>query len=457
MDKTLPIEFEKRMRAQLGDEYDEYVKSLSCPAPTSIRLNPHKPATNIESNEPVAWEPDGRYLAERPTFTLDPLLHAGAYYVQEASSMFAGYVAKQLLGDNRDVRILDLCAAPGGKSTHFASIIGDNGLLVSNEVIGSRLPILCENLTKWGNPNVVITNNDPADFKPIRGFFDIVAVDAPCSGEGLFRREPAAIGEWSIDNTRICAQRQQRIVADIWDSIKPGGYLIYSTCTFCPDEDENNMKWISQTFDAENIKIDIKPEWGITPIEKDGLTGYRFIQHRTKGEGFFCCVFRKNDGEDASFRKQKLKIKLQPVPKNLVAELSKLTLDNLEFSYYLRNDTITAIPQSIDDDYKLLADKLKIAKAGISIAKVFGTKLAPEHDLAMSWALNKGAFDCVELTLQDALGYLHRDNIFVPNTRQGFNLLTYKQIPIGFIKNIGSRWNNLYPQNWKIRMSVDGL
>ncbi len=455
MDIALPKEFELRMRAQLGDEYDEYVKSLLCPVPTSIRLNRHKISCFADEKDSVLWESDGRYLAERPVFTLDPIFHAGGYYVQEASSMFAGYVARQIIGNENDVRILDLCGAPGGKSTHFASIVGKDGLLVSNEVISSRLPILCENLTKWGIPNVVVTNNDPSDFKPLDGFFDIVAVDAPCSGEGLFRREPLAINEWSLDNTRICAQRQQRIVADIWNSIKPGGYLIYSTCTFCPDEDENNMLWISQTFDADNVQIDIKPEWNVALVEKNGLVGYRFIQHKTRGEGFFCCVFRKNDGSEINVKKQKLKKQLPSVQKNVSAELDKYVLPGYDFAYYQNGDTVVAVPQAIDAECKLLYNRLKVVKMGMGIAKLFGNKIAPEHDLAMSWAINKDAFETVELPLQDALRYLHRDNIFVPGTKQGFNLLTYKGLPIGWAKNVGNRWNNLYPQNWKIRMNVE--
>ena len=224
---ALPNDFEARMRGQIGAEYDSFVAALESPMPTSIRLNPHKSILQEGVSDAVGWEPQGRYLAERPVFTLDPLLHAGAYYVQESSSMFVGYALRQVIGNDNNIRILDLCAAPGGKSTHYASLIGNSGLLVCNEVISSRVPILSENLTKWGCPNVLVTSNDPADFGRLNGFFDVVAVDAPCSGEGMFRRDPVAISEWSVANTRICAQRQQRIVADIWSAIKPGGYLIY--------------------------------------------------------------------------------------------------------------------------------------------------------------------------------------------------------------------------------------
>ena len=448
----MPIDFETRMRGQIGAEYDSYVAALEAPMPTSIRLNPHKSSALADTNDVVGWEPQGRYLAERPVFTLDPLLHAGAYYVQEASSMFAGYALRQIIGNETNIHILDLCAAPGGKSTHYASLIGDKGLLVCNEVISSRVPILCENLTKWGCPNAVVTNNDPSDFGRLGGFFDVVAVDAPCSGEGMFRRDAVAVNEWSVANTRICAQRQQRIVADVWDALKPGGYLIYSTCTFCPDEDENLMSWIANEFGAENIAIDIKPEWNITPIEKDGCVGYRFIQHRTRGEGFFCCVFRKTDGSSASSKK--LKNKVTPVPKKLIPRLQEMTTGT-DFEYYLKNDTAIAVPQAIASDVLTIADALTVRKMGTAIAHIFGDKLAPEHNLALSWALNRQAFNAVELPIPDALRYLHRDNVFVTDAATGFNLVTYNNLPLGWIKNIGNRWNNLYPQNWKIRMDVE--
>ncbi|MBR5958553.1 MAG: rRNA cytosine-C5-methyltransferase [Salinivirgaceae bacterium] len=449
---SLPIDFETRMRGQLGAEYESYVTALEAPMPTSIRLNPHKNSALANTNDMVSWEPQGRYLAERPVFTLDPLLHAGAYYVQEASSMFAGYALRQIIGNETNIRILDLCAAPGGKSTHYASLIGDKGLLVCNEVISNRVPTLCENLTKWGCPNAVVTNNDPSDFGRLGGFFDVVAVDAPCSGEGMFRRDAVAVSEWSVANTRICAQRQQRIVADVWDALKPGGYLIYSTCTFCPDEDENLMSWIASEFGAENIAIDIKPEWNITPIEKDGCVGYRFIQHKTRGEGFFCCVFRKNDGSSASSKK--LKNKIVPVPQKLIPRLQEMTVGT-GFEYYLKNDTAIAVPQAIATDVLTIADSLTVRKMGTAIAHIFGDKLAPEHDLALSWALNRQAFNAIELPLPDALRYLHRDNVFVADAAAGFNLVTYNNLPLGWIKNIGNRWNNLYPQNWKIRMNVE--
>lgn len=454
MDFALPKEFELRMRSQLGAEYEDYIESLSVTPPVSVRFNHHK-ISNIPVEDKVQWESQGCYLAQRPQFTLDPLLHSGAYYVQEASSMFVGYAFRQLYDNQPDIRVLDLCAAPGGKSTHLASLLGKNGLLVCNEVINSRVSILSENLSKWGSPNVVITNSDPSDFERFSGFFDVVAVDAPCSGEGLFRREPAAVAEWSVDNTRICAQRQQRIIADIWPAIKPGGYLIYSTCTFCPAEDEVNMAWIKNTFTADNVRFNLPKEWRISEIEKDGCVGYRFIQHKTRGEGFFCCVFQKNDGNAFNISKQKVKQQLQQASKQIVTELKAYISDDYDVDFFLKNDVVIAIPKEIVADCKMLIDRLKVVKLGVSVAKIFGNKIVPEHDLAMSWLFNKNQFQVFELSLQDALRYLHRDNIFIEGCKNGYILLTYNDLPLGFVKNIGNRWNNLYPQNWKIRMNVE--
>lgn len=456
MEIQLPAEFTKRMSSQLGADFELYTKSLTDTPPTSIRWNPHKAQTISQQNcnDKVLWEPMGEYLPSRPVFTLDPLLHAGAYYVQEASSMFVGYVAKQIIPNNEKATILDLCAAPGGKSTHLASIFDSKQLLVCNEVIGSRVAVLCENITKWGNPNVIVTNNDAKDFKALVNFFDLVVVDAPCSGEGLFRREPLAINEWSPQNTELCAQRQQRIIADIWDSIKPGGYLIYSTCTFCPQENEENMAWIAKTFDAKNIAINIDDKWNITPIEKNNCIGYRFIQHKTKGEGFFCCVFQKNNETKNTITKWKIKNQNTLAPKSLAKNLTKLTTPDYQFDYYIKNNIVIGCSQEFNQEITLLQNKLKVVKSGVAIAKLFGEKFTPEHDLAMSWAINNNEFDCIDLSLRDALSYLHRDNIFIANSKIGCNLVTYQNTPLGFIKNIGQRWNNLYPQNWKIKMNI---
>ena len=273
----------------------------------SIRLNPSKAgqrSTNNEQLEKVPWSSNGYYLPERPSFTLDPLFHAGAYYVQEASSMFLEEVLKQTVDLSKPLKVLDLCAAPGGKSTLIQSIISKESLLVSNEVIKTRVNILSENITKWGAANVIVTNNDPADFLRLKNYFDVIVVDAPCSGSGLFRKDPNAITEWSESNVQLCAQRQQRILADIMPSLKDGGVLIYSTCSYSQQEDEAISDWLIEQFKparmtrsdgVESLRFKVDESWGIveTVSEKENAYGYRFYPDKVKGEGFFIAAFKK--------------------------------------------------------------------------------------------------------------------------------------------------------------------
>ena len=265
---------------------------------TSIRINPSKPntqLTNKPSNEltKIPWTEYGYYLDQRPSFTFDPLFHAGCYYVQEASSMFLEHALKQTVDLAKSIKVLDLCASPGGKSTHIQSLISKDSLLVSNEVIRSRANVLKDNIIKWGCENVVVTNNDPKDFARLENFFDVIVVDAPCSGSGLFRRDPEAITEWSENNVQLCSQRQQRILADVWPALKENGILIYSTCSYSKEEDEEIVKWVTDNFSAENRLLKVAEEWGI--IESAG--GYRFWPDRVRGEGFFLACFQKKEGE----------------------------------------------------------------------------------------------------------------------------------------------------------------
>jgi 16S rRNA C967 or C1407 C5-methylase (RsmB/RsmF family) len=285
---NLPEDFKRRMQNLLGrDAWSDFAEALQQPAPVSIRYNRHKNAVPQDAGE-VAWCAMGRYLPARPAFTRDPLLHAGAYYVQEASSMFLEQAAV-LWPVQAGVRVLDLCAAPGGKSTHLADLMPAGSLLVSNEAIRSRTAALSENLAKWGNPNVAVTHNDPKDFASLPDFFDVMLVDAPCSGEGLFRKEPVAAAEWSEAHIKLCAERQRRIVSDAWDALKDEGLLLYSTCTYNSEENEHNVRWITQHLGAAVVHVPLQAAWNITVNEY----GYRFFPHKTKGEGFFISLMRK--------------------------------------------------------------------------------------------------------------------------------------------------------------------
>ncbi|MDR0954379.1 MAG: RsmB/NOP family class I SAM-dependent RNA methyltransferase, partial [Rikenellaceae bacterium] len=294
MNNNLPAAFSEATIAQLGNKTAKQLfEALETPAPVSIRFNPYKVSEKPEG-APVPWSRYGFYLDSRPVFTADPLLHAGAYYVQEASSMFLEQLFTQLFPEPGRMKILDLCAAPGGKTTHLSALAGLEALVVANEVIRSRAKILAENVQKWGLGNTVVTSNDPERFgAQLRGFFDLVVVDAPCSGEGMFRKSPDARREWTPASVALCASRQQRILADVWDSLKEEGILIYSTCTFNPQENEENVRWLVETFGGEAVHIETDPAWGIVRGEEAGIETFRFYPDRLRGEGFFTAVLRK--------------------------------------------------------------------------------------------------------------------------------------------------------------------
>ncbi|MEX2233333.1 MAG: RsmB/NOP family class I SAM-dependent RNA methyltransferase, partial [Cyclobacteriaceae bacterium] len=263
--KPLPVKFEESIHRKLGGALPGFLKSLQEPPPVSIRIHPVKSQHQI-ADERVPWSKYGEYLPTRPQFTLDPLFHAGSYYVQEASSMFLEQALKQSVNLDQSLNVLDLCAAPGGKSTHLLSLLNRDSLLVSNEAIRSRASILSENIQKWGYPNTIVTNNDPADFRKLKGFFDVIVIDAPCSGEGLFRKNPDAMDEWSPENVQLCAGRQKRILSDAWDSLRENGVLIYCTCTYNESENEDNLRWLQENYSVEFLKLSTDPSWGVDEV-----------------------------------------------------------------------------------------------------------------------------------------------------------------------------------------------
>ena len=479
---NLPASFTDYTRALLGDEeYENLAVSLQSEPPVSIRLNREKTNLNVDGGEPtlqytplssaspVPWSSDGYYLNERLTFTFDPLFHAGCYYVQEASSMFVEQVLRQYVKE--PVVMLDLCAAPGGKSTHARSVLPEGSLLVANEVIRNRSQILAENLTKWGNSDVVVTNNDPSDFSGLPSFFDVILTDVPCSGEGMFRKDAVAIEEWSPENVEICWQRQRRIIADIWPGLKPGGILIYSTCTYNTKEDEENVRWIQEEFDAELLPLDILDEWNITGNllkEDQAVHVYHFLPHKTKGEGFFLAALRKPDSNseeysDASYysggksfkKKDKKGAVASPVSKENLS-MARIWLNREvadEYEMYAEGTEIRVFPQAYMDELAALKQHLRMVQAGITVGEVKGKDLIPSHSLAMSTRLlAPDTFVMEELTYEQAIAYLRKEAITLSETTpRGYVLLTYRNIPLGFVKNIGNRANNLYPQEWRIR------
>ena len=438
---NLPQPFINEIAPILGSELNDFLQALQQNSPTSIRINNK---ITVTRDRLVPWCETGFYLNERPLFTADPLFHAGAYYVQEASSMFVEQVVKQHISEA--VNMLDLCAAPGGKSTHLSSLLPENSLLVSNEIIRSRAYILAENTMKWGNSNVMVTNNEPSDFEKLHSFFDAILIDAPCSGEGMFRKDEGAINEWSPDNVKKCVERQRNIVSTVWSALKTGGILIYSTCTYNRHENEENIQCIINELCAELLPLQLNADWKITVSDY----GYRFYPHKTCGEGFFLSVLRKTSDEIGifKFKKEKKNTKIPPETETLRKQL--LNSDNWKISTL--GNIIRALPTDKAEEIEWLEKNLNPMYSGIPLAEQKGKDFIPETALALSKHINLEQFNTIEVDLKTAILYLQKEAIEIPPTEKGYVLLTYQKVPIGWVKNIGNRCNNLYPNEWRIRM-----
>lgn len=449
----LPADFITRTQPLLKEEWEAFVSALQSESLVSIRLNKNKSMNlNHRLGDKVVWSERGYYLNKRPSFTFDPLFHAGCYYVQEASSMFVEQAVKQYV--EGQVRFLDLCAAPGGKTTLVADLLSDDSLIVANEVIRSRSNILSENITKWGNDNIIVSNNDPADLGQLTDFFDVMLIDAPCSGEGMFRKDKGAIDEWSEDNVRLCKERQQRIVADVWPALKSGGTLIYSTCTYNKEENEDNVQWICDELGAEVLPLDVPEEWAIANSYTDGVSAFHFFPHKTKGEGFFLAVLRKKENHDSGscYSRKKEKGGKQKNKKEIIPiEYKEHLFDSDSFTFYKQGDFWCAFPTVIFDDLNLLKSDLNIISAGICLGECKGKDFVPNQSLAMSKQLSPASFIKYEVDWKTAISYLRKEVQVIDCQYRGYVLLTYKDMPIGFVKNIGNRANNLYPQEWRIR------
>ena len=418
---------------------------------TSIRLNPLKPLTQLSNQPidqliPIPWAGSGYYLSERPSFTFDPLFHAGCYYVQEASSMFLEQALKQTTDLSKPIKVLDLCAAPGGKSTHIQSLISKDSLLVSNEVIRSRANVLKDNIIKWGCENVVVTNNDPKDFSKLEDYFDAIVIDAPCSGSGLFRRDPEAINEWSENNVQLCSQRQQRILADVLPSLKKGGILIYSTCSYSIQEDEDIIKWLENECSMLNIQLSIPNDWGI--VESAG--GYRFWPDKVKGEGFFLACFKTKDGEEeSSFRYKK---KPEPLANKEMQMVERwIKKDNLHFIKHI--NTVYAWPEKQVRDFSFLLEQLRVIYSGTLAGELMRDKLVPDHALAMS-NLVVDTISRTELNYDQSIQYLQRKDLKIEIKDKSWQLITYQQHPLGWINALPNRINNYYPKELRILKDI---
>jgi 16S rRNA C967 or C1407 C5-methylase (RsmB/RsmF family)/NOL1/NOP2/fmu family ribosome biogenesis protein len=436
----LPNEFADQMQNLLGVEYNAFMEALAMSTPVSIRLNPRKGSTHI-AGKPVLWCSNGLYLEQRPSFTLDPHFHGGAYYVQEASSMFVEQALLQSVDIKQPLRVLDLCAAPGGKSTHLVSLLAPGSLLISNDAIRSRAAILSENMQKWGHANVVVTNNDPVAFSGLGGFFDVILIDAPCSGEGMFRKDPQAIEEWSPEHVALCSSRQRRILEDAWPSLKEGGILIYCTCTYNQEENEANLERFRREHTFSFVSL--KSSDGIQVVNGT-VNGYRFFPHHVDGEGFFLSVIQKK--EQAERSSQSRNKRKEPARKELPAWLKG------DFVATQREDLIIAVPADVADDIDLLSQHLNVMTRGVALYTDKHGKLVPEHAAALCVDLDHDQFPTLDLNREQALNYLRKETIDITPGQKGFCLVRFEGTALGWVNALDRRINNLYPSNWRIRM-----
>lgn len=429
--------------------------AFDMPASVSVRTNPFKGVDEQSfDGRKVAWNGYGLVLDSRPPFTLDPCLHGGAYYVQDSSSMYVGYVFRQLLqhrfgGIRRPLRVLDLCAAPGGKTTDLAAslreALGDSFILVANEVMKQRASVLADNVALWGDPNVVVTSADPSAFARMRGWFDMILADVPCSGEGMFRKDDEAVARWSKDNVALCQARQRRIVGDVWPALADGGVMIYSTCTFNRYENDLNVEWIAGELGAEILSSGIPDMPGVL------MTGHGFslVPGLVEGEGQYCAALGKDECGDV-FRPGKSARRKDTQPRRGLEEMFDRHVELMQ-----KGETVTAVPSVIAGDAETFSSVIRPLACGCAVGVFKGRDLVPDADLALSYMLSDGAFPSANLSREEALAFLHRDMIVLPDAPKGFVKVCYGGLPLGFVKNIGSRCNNLHPQSRRIRMNID--
>lgn len=450
----LPKDFVTALEDQLGvEEAGSLLSTLTQLTPTTIRLHPSK-GSNFSDGAPIPWCPQGKLLDLRPIFTLDPYFHAGAYYVQEASSMFLWYVLEALVSHDASPLVLDLCGAPGGKATLIGDFLQGKGLIVTNEVIQSRTAALRTNILKSGYQNIVVANNDPRDFSNLTGLFDIVVVDAPCSGEGMFRKDPKTIEEWSINNVEKCALRQRRIIDNIIPCIKSEGFLIYSTCTFNDNENIDNVGFFAQKYNMQSVVLDFPEDWGIQVLVKNNVVGYQFYPHKTIGEGFFIAILKAPSKSYAINTKQR-----PPSPKLIDVDKGAATIvkewlasDDIEL-YYDKNRQIHALPYGIIETINLIGMYTRLIHAGITVGEVNKTVFIPHHGLALSNLISSHV-QRHEFNTNDVLLFLKKNITEVKLNQKGWVLATYKDLGVGWFKNLGHRINNYVPEEYRIRMDL---
>lgn len=441
----LPEQFLNSLKGIKGFDEKAFVELHSLEEKlTSVRLNPFKKTElEISLNKKVEWCQDGFYLDERPSFTFDPLFHAGCYYVQEAGSMFLSHALKHSVDLSQQLAVLDLCAAPGGKSTLINSLISEESFLISNEVIKPRAEVLAHNLNKWGTCNTAVTNCDPQVFSKLDSVFDVIVADVPCSGSGLFRKQPEAVNEWSLDNVNLCSTRQKRIVADCLPALKPGGIFIYSTCSYSKEENEMEVEWMMKEFDLELIQIPLEKEWNIV----DTGLGYRFYPYLTKSEGFFCAVLKKKGESDFHHRKNK-KFAFEEITKKEFEPLKdKIDLKSFHKIFRFQNE-FKLVNASLFEFMNTYGTNVYFKKTGTTLGEFKHKDFLPHHEFAQSIYLSD-SLNRIDLTKEQAISFLKKENLSL-QAQKGICLMTYKNQGLGWAKVLDNRINNYLPKEFRI-------
>ncbi|MBR5685649.1 MAG: rRNA cytosine-C5-methyltransferase [Muribaculaceae bacterium] len=440
---NLPQEFIVQLRGLLPDEWEALTRAITSSEPSvAVRVNGARGVGVPDGACRVAWCDQGYYLQDRQQFTFDTDWHAGRYYVQDASSMFIAHVIRHLV--HEPVRYLDLCAAPGGKTTAALQALPTGSLVVANEIVPPRARVLADNVIRWGHPRCVVTSNAPAQVGKLTHFFDVIATDVPCSGEGMMRKDDEAVSQWSPQLVEQCAERQRGILTDVWNALRPGGLLIYSTCTYNRQENEEIADFIVRELGATSLEVPVEPEWNIHPAIGSDCHCYRFMPYRVDGEGLFMAVFRK-DGDSP---RQDIRIKEKSSKKADETAKNWLSSPN-DYAVSQQGDLMIAAPQDIRREVDALRASLNVLHAGVELATLMGRKTVPHHALAMSVERDKDAFPICEVDYPTALRYLRGESITVDGPR-GYVLIAHKGAIQGFANNLGNRANNLYPKSLRI-------
>lgn len=453
MKELLDNDFVESLNDLLTDDAALLIEALDSEQPVAVRLNPFKVLQPPEG-ERVPWNRYGFYLQSRPQFTLDPEFHSGLYYVQEPSSMFVEHLYRQSVGERSAVRLLDMCAAPGGKATLYSTVVGLEGVVVANEVVRSRTAPLIDNVRRWGLGNVVVTNNDPEHFERLEGWFDVVAVDAPCSGEGMFRKSDEARLQWSRDNVKMCAARQRDILSSAWKALREGGVMIYSTCTFNREENEQNVEWLVEQYGCTGVEVDVPDDWGIVTTEAADVKCYRFFPHLVRGEGLFAMVVRKPI--TGAGRRRLHKPRREPftaIARQSVVELSRWIAQPQLMHFADVAGKAYGCFAACWDDVRYLSEQMNVIYSGVAMGTLFAGRLRPDHALALFCDLNTEHCRRVEVDRDDALRLLRleqpRD---VSLFDEGINTVCYHSHPLAWVKRVGARVNNLMPKELRIHI-----